>query len=448
MVQAENYVKKILEKRPKYFPARMLQGELMVVERKFTEAVELFDQLIKEEPRSAAAHYFKGLAHLGKGEPLVSKMSLAKAVELNPGDIRARLLLAEVHMRERSFDLARRECEEVLKLQPDNYQAKHMLGNTHMFAGRAPEAQANYEALIKQDPKNPVGYFRLGLLQRFLKKYDLALANFDKALAINPKLMDVFTNIVIVHAAQKEFDAAIEKCDRQIQRLDNEPAVLAIIYNLKGGLYLAKQEKAMAEEFFNKAITANPDFLQPYYALANIYLTAKNQDKAIAQYESILQKNPRQTNPHMMLGTIYDMQKRYDLAEKHYREALKINPDFVAAANNLAYLLAMQDKNIDEALELARKAKEKLPKDPNIMDTLGLVYYKRGLYDSAAGELMDSLEKLPENAVVHYHLGLVYFKKGEMGKARSELEQALKLDGKFDGSDEARRMLAEMKAKG
>ena len=53
----------------------------------------------------------------------------------------------------------------------------------------------------------------------------------------------------------------------------------------------------------------------------------------------------------MMLGTIYDLKKRFDMSEKHYRAALDIDPDFAPAANNLAYLLAAQDKNIDEALE-------------------------------------------------------------------------------------------------
>jgi tetratricopeptide (TPR) repeat protein len=144
----------------------------------------------------------------------------------------------------------------------------------------------------------------------------------------------------------------------------------------------------------------------------------------------------------MLLGTIYDMQKRGDLSEKHYRAALDINPDFAPAANNLAYLLVMQNKNIDEALALARNAKEKLPNDPSVMDTLGLIYYKKGLFDSAIGEFMDSLEQVPDNAVVRYHLGLAYYKKGDKNPAKAELEKALNLDEEFEGADEARQILS------
>ena len=121
--------------------------------------------------------------------------------------------------------------------------------------------------------------------------------------------------------------------------------------------------------------------------------------------------------------------------------ALDINPDFSLAANNLAYLLAKQDKNMNKALSLAQKAKEKLPDDPKIMDTLGFVYYKKGLYDSAIAEFSDSLDKIPDNAMVRFHLGMTYYNKGDKDRAKAELKKALDLDQKFDKADEARHIL-------
>jgi tetratricopeptide (TPR) repeat protein len=170
----------------------------------------------------------------------------------------------------------------------------------------------------------------------------------------------------------------------------------------------------------------------------------KKEDMAIAQFEAVLEKNPKHAQSHMILGTLYDMQKKFDLSEKHYRAALETNPDFVAAANNLAYLLAIKGDNFDEALGLAQKAKEKLPDNPGVMDTLGLIYYKKGLYDIAIQEFTDSLEKMPDNATIHYHLGMAYYKKGNKELARVELEKALSLNDSFDGSEEARKILAEL----
>ena len=178
--------------------------------------------------------------------------------------------------------------------------------------------------------------------------------------------------------------------------------------------------------------------------LSEIYLKNENTVDAIAQYEALLAQNPKQARPHMMLGIIYERRKKFDISEKHYRNALDINPEFVPAANNLAYILAVRDGNLNEALGLAQKAKEKVPNDPSIMDTLGLVYYKKGLYDNAIGEFNDSIAKLPDNATIRYHLGLAYYKKGENEKARAALEKALSLDGSFDGAEEAKRILEEL----
>jgi tetratricopeptide (TPR) repeat protein len=256
--------------------------------------------------------------------------------------------------------------------------------------------------------------------------------------------MDVFTNVVIIHVLRNEFDTALIKCDRQLERVDQKPELSAMVYNLKGGVYLASKRNILAEEAFKKAIKVSPNYLKSYYALARIYISENKEDQAIAQYKALLDVNPKQASAHMLLATIYDLQKRFDLSEKHYRAALDVNPNFVAAANNLAYILADQDKDIEEAFNFARMAKEKFPNDPNVMDTLGWVYYKKGLYDSAIGEFTDCLEKMPENAAVIYHLGMAYYKKGDMENARAELEKALKMDENFNGADEAKRILAEL----
>ena len=115
---------------------------------------------------------------------------------------------------------------------------------------------------------------------------------------------------------------------------------------------------------------------------------------------------------------------------------------FAPAANNLAYLLADQNRDLNEALRLAGIAKKANPDDPGITDTLGWVYYKRGLYANAVSELSFAAEKLPDNATVRYHLGMSYLNNGEKEKARQELEKALSLDRSFDGSDEAQKALA------
>ncbi len=448
---AEHYISEILKKRPEHFPTLSLKGELLVFKRKFTEAIAVFEKLLKGEPGSERPLYFKGVAHVGKGEIRLAKESLEKVVELNPRHVKAKLLLGDIYLRNGKYDLAQKESDDALaiikdKNMPEKYQAYMIQGNSYMYQKQISKAEAAFNSAVKTDKNNPTGYYRLGLLYRSQKKYNLAMSNFEKAMAIKPSLMDVFTNVIFIHAAKKEFDPAIKKCDEQMERVKEVPAALAIIYNLKGELFLGKKKKAEAEESFKKSVELNPNSMRAYYALARLYLMNKEEDKAIGQFKAALEKKPNQVGPHMILGIIYETKKDYESAEKHYNDALKIKPDFAVAANNLAYLLAEQNKDLNIALAHAQKAKKELHEEPGVMDTLGWVYYKKGFYDMAILELEESVKKFEkENATVYYHLGMAYFKDGKKESAKKALKKALSLDKKFAGADEAKEVLSEIR---
>ncbi|MBW2142766.1 MAG: tetratricopeptide repeat protein, partial [Deltaproteobacteria bacterium] len=146
------------------------------------------------------------------------------------------------------------------------------------------------------------------------------------------------------------------------------------------------------------------------------------------------------------LGTIYDQQGDGKKAEDNYRKALAIKSDFAPAANNLAWNLLERGGNIDEALGFAQIAKEQMPKNPSVMDTLGWVYYRKSSYLNAIAEFQDSLALKPENPIINYHLGMAYFKNNQHDAARESLKKALKIDPDFKGSEEARRVLEEINA--
>ncbi|MFB0519890.1 MAG: tetratricopeptide repeat protein, partial [Desulfatiglandales bacterium] len=156
-------------------------------------------------------------------------------------------------------------------------------------------------------------------------------------------------------------------------------------------------------------------------------------------------KRPSYLPAYMSLGTIYQQMGNIKEAESYYRKALEIRKDFAPVANNLAWLLAERGGNIDEALGLVQMAKEKMPKDPSIMDTLGWIYYKKGLYRSAIVELQESHENMPTNPVVLYHLGMAYLKNNQKEEAKAALEKALEIDKEFPGYNEARQALKDIR---
>jgi len=146
-----------------------------------------------------------------------------------------------------------------------------------------------------------------------------------------------------------------------------------------------------------------------------------------------------------VIGVILQMQNRQAEAQTRYEMVLAIDPRAAVAANNLAWMYAEGGGNLEVALGLAQTAKAQLANDPQVANTLGWVYYKKGLASLAVAHLRESVDKSPTNARYHYHLGLAYAKSENIPAARKALEQALRLDPTFDGSADARRVLAALK---
>jgi tetratricopeptide (TPR) repeat protein len=143
----------------------------------------------------------------------------------------------------------------------------------------------------------------------------------------------------------------------------------------------------------------------------------------------------------MLLGLLYDHQGQHQQANQQYEEALKRNPKFAPAANNLAWNYAEHGGNIDVALALAHTAKEQLPDNPSVSDTLGWIYYKKSIYTKAIGLLQESAEKRPHNPVYHYHLGMAYLNNSDTALAKQALSRALQVGGDFPGRQETQRAL-------
>jgi tetratricopeptide (TPR) repeat protein len=208
---------------------------------------------------------------------------------------------------------------------------------------------------------------------------------------------------------------------------------------------LAADQYGQAEAEFERAIDLNESFLPAYESLGRLYGATREPDKVIAQYRAMVKAAPAAAAPHLLLGMAYEAQKRYDEAITEYEEALKLDPRFGPAANNLAWLYAEHNRNIDVALSLAQTAMERMPNDPSVADTLGWIYYKKGAYLKSIALLRESSEKLPENATVRFHLGMALYKNGDSRSAKRELERAIKLDPGFSEIEEAKRTLAALK---
>jgi tetratricopeptide (TPR) repeat protein len=210
------------------------------------------------------------------------------------------------------------------------------------------------------------------------------------------------------------------------------------------------------EAELNRSLELDPNYLPAYSALASLYVNSKQEDRAIAEYRKIIEHRPDNATAYVLIGILEDQRKNYDAAAENYRKALEKDPNSVIAANNLAWLYATTGMgNLDEAVRLAQGVVQKSPNMSGFVDTLGWVYYKKGLYAAAVEQLSNAVrlndkesrtQNVAPSATYHYHLGMALKGKGDKEAARQSLQTAIRLAEKvrFDELEDAKKALAEL----
>jgi len=244
----------------------------------------------------------------------------------------------------------------------------------------------------------------------------------------------------VLDARDGKLADARARIEARVAANQNNPTLLV----LAARTYAVQRDFAATEKALRQAITADPSYLPAYSMLGQLYTTQKRLDEARAGFEELARRMPKLAGPPTMVGMIFDMQKNTEQARVWYERALFIDATAAVAANNLAWLLADTGGNLDVALQHAQAAKAQLADLPEVDDTLGWVYYKKGLASLAIRSFEESVKKDAKNAMYHYHLGLAHLQNGDKDKARHSLKQALSLNPAFAGAAEAQKTLATL----
>jgi tetratricopeptide (TPR) repeat protein len=238
----------------------------------------------------------------------------------------------------------------------------------------------------------------------------------------------------------KHFGRARALIEKKLAEMPNDPNVLlmaAQTYEVLGDAF--EMERAL-----KKTVDADPQSLDAYTMLGRMYYQQGRLDMARRELEKYVIAAPLSVPGNTMLGTILELQGKKEDAKQRYSKALQIDPRAAVAANNLAWINATGNGNLDMALQLAQTAKARLPNRHEVDDTIGWIYYKKGLTSLAIDSLKSSTQRAPENPLYNYHLALAYSKNGNKVDARKHLEKALNAKQTFDGADEAKKLLESL----
>ncbi|PSJ61472.1 tetratricopeptide repeat protein [Pseudaminobacter soli (ex Li et al. 2025)] len=199
--------------------------------------------------------------------------------------------------------------------------------------------------------------------------------------------------------------------------------------DLQLGLNLADLKRSdEAITHLKKLLDDAPDDMRAYLALGGVYASVENYRAAADVYDKAVEKlktpGKNDWNIFYQRGIAYERLKEWPKAEPNFREALKLMPDQPQVLNYLGYSWVDMNMNLDEGLEMIRKAVDLRPSDGYIVDSLGWAYYRLGRFDEAVKELERSVSLKPDDPVLNDHLGDAYWRVGRKLEATFQWSHA------------------------
>lgn len=172
-----------------------------------------------------------------------------------------------------------------------------------------------------------------------------------------------------------------------------DAAVLSVTSTRQAGRWLETVESAIHAE----AADERASLAQAWWTLGlrDSYPAYLERGRALAN--ELTQRPDASAALWFFVGTMAEADGDLNAAGQAYREALQLDPDLASANNNMAMVLVGNNGDLDEAVQLAERAIEAVPTEPNYYDTLALVHLRAGRVQEAEQAIQQAIKLDPGN---------------------------------------------------
>lgn len=420
---------------PSYFPAVASLAAMDTADKRPEDAKKRFEGVLAKDPKNSQA--FLALAEIaarsGAANDEVVKL-MGNAVAANPTDVAPRLLLIDLHLRNKDYKAASSVAQNAVAALPDSPELLDALGRTQQAAGELNQAIASYNKLVGMQALSPLPHMRLAAAHLADKNKDAAGNSLRKALEIKPDLLEAQRALIEFDLDGKKFQDALTTA-RTVQKQRPKEAVG---YVLEGDINVSQKNWDGAATAYRIGLRQvnSPELAIKLHSVLSTAGKGAEADK----FSSTWQKdNPKDTAFVLYLGDRAIARKDYSNAEKNYAVVIKLQPNNAIAYNNLAWVSAKLNK--EGAIAFAEKANTLLPNQPAFMDTLAVLLSDNGDYAKAVELQSKVLALQPQNALFKLNLAKIHIKGGKKDLARKELDELSKLGDKFSAQTEVGNLL-------
>jgi tetratricopeptide (TPR) repeat protein len=475
--EAEQKLASFREKYPNDGKGILLSAWLSMKQGQLKEALELTNKRLESDQSDAVAWQLRGQINGMMADYDQAIMDLKRSKTLSDAAV-TRIALAKTYLKVGRTEDATIELKSVVEDPQAPDEARAMLEQIYSHAERKDALDDFYTKTLKQLPDSVYWYKRAagfagasGDLAKAEQLYGIALQkSIEQGRADGDTLGGYLRAIMSAGKMDKLFEeagkyidgnlapvaylrmaegkmklgdraTAVQYCKKAVDKAgDND--MLAIQMLQKTYELLGEQE---TEQLCRQKLEAQPESLTANLSMYNLCRIKGDYSKAIEYLDKCL----KTTSPDQPQWLGYTMQKAEMLImafnktsdNKYLKDAMGVYesllakmPNNTSILNNVAYILADNNQDLDKALEYAKRAHEMQPDDPEYLDTYAVVLYKKGKYseavqlEQAAIQQYDTRQASPP-AEVYEHLAQAHEQLGELPQARAAYQQALEIGG-------------------
>ena len=441
--EARKAFEKAVEIAPGYLPAIERLVDLDLAEQQYASALARVQMLIVKDPKAAQPLAMRGKIYLAQRDYTHAEADLSKAIELDPKLEPAYLLLTQLYVATNKQDQAIAKLNAFVEKNKD-VAALMQLGLLQQGQKHFDAARDAYEQLLSVNPNfapalNNLAFIYSEHLGQLDKAYDLA----KKATAIAPNEPHLADTLGWIAFKKGDYGDALRALQESAAKLPDSPQ---IEYHVGMALYMLGQE-GPARTALQKAADATADFPGKDDArkrLAVLAIDVGAADPAArTELQNYLREQPNDPAALVRLAALQQRDGTVDQAIKTYEKVLADYPLYAPATRQLTLLYAQQASDDPKAYDLATKARQAYPDDPDIAKALGILTYRRGLYPQATELLKQAAAKRNDDPELLYYLGEAYHQLKQWDECKQTLQRALTLKLAPGLADDAQQALAD-----
>ena len=456
-------------------------------DKQWDKALAAIDRLEKKQPKSPLAANLRGSVALGKNDPASARKHFEEALVQDPTYFAAAANLANLDLRDKKVDDAKKRYTRLLEKDPKNVRALLTLAQITQATGGDRKQVLEWLNKARDADKGSVAA-AMAIASFYMTNNEPkeAIPALQEAITASPENIQLLDALGTAYLKAGDDAQAISTFEKILRtKPDSAPLHLRM-----GEFYLGRNDYDRAMTHFRKSAELAPKALEPRVAISNALIGQRKFAEARALATALSAEAPKSAAGAMLEGDAYAAEKKYgeaaaayrkglaiqkaaavsvklhrvllldgkeaeaeavlkslladnpkdfeaksyaaatDLSRKRWPQAIALYKEIVAAQpgnalalNNLAW--ALHETKDPGALAMAEKAYALAPKSAPVLDTYGTVLLAKGETAKAVDILKQAVAAAPRAYDFRVRLASALIAKGDKSDAKKELELVL-----------------------